>query len=1032
MKKWNFDPNVEYQKNAINAVINLFEGQDKISDTNTIRFYRNELNISRSRIEENLMKIQKNPVNNVGYWDDELLPDNKFTIEMETGTGKTYVYLRTILELYTKYGFSKFLLVVPSIPIRMGVEKTIMQLREHFMSLYDGLDIANCYFVYDSKKTIHKLDAFTQLGGLKIAIMNSQAFERSTNILKKGMKDKNGKIEVEGNESGKVYWEELRKTNPIVIIDEPQKIIGTKKKSEALKSIEELNPMATFMYSATHTNYYNLIYKLDSFDALKKHLVKTIRVSTIYSDIDKNYPYFRYIKFNNDLSAKVEVLKNTDNGVQIKQIKIDKPCDLYEETGLEQYKGFKILNAPHKFNGINANFYKEITNEQYSFAEGESNYNIYEDEMARIQMKITIKKHLDKQIDMLKENVKVLSLFFIDEVVKYRDYNNENTMGIYARMFEETYREVINGDIRYIELMKNMPSLANPSKVHEGYFAIDKNKKVLMDDKIYTSTSEKTMEDIQRGIKKILDGKEKLIQLDEPISFIFAHSALSEGWDNPNVFQLCFLRQTKSEIRKKQEIGRGLRLARGSGDDNDIKRDENINQLTVIANENYEEFAKSLQEEFNQENKYNSEAITIEDTKQIQLIIENKIDKNLSSDFFKKLHNELINGGFIKSKDNVIDKNKIGDIENYYFGNKELNDNKDRIIVALKEVMTEKESNIIEKYLINDDEMIQNNWQKYVSDSDFQKMISELEDKLNKKTIYQVTYDEQELIYNIIVSASQRIKNFEQEVIERSGVLQGENRQKGVIISEEMPKYQVHKIEEKLPITKSFVDIINYIVNKTNFTRQSILKIITQLKNPVLLQRQDNVDILVKIIEEQKKVQCYKNRESIIYTLINETNNVRASNMFLVNEVLATKVGKTVFETKECNRRGLCKYFPTDSEGEFKFAEELENDENVLMYSKLKKGSIIIENPIENYSPDWAIVYKVNNEQVRIYLIVETKWKKEWEDLTEKEQTKIVCAKKHFEAINDNIEYNWVNGLDNNSANSWENFKKNIMQIENK
>ncbi len=1020
MEKWKFDPNIDYQRDAINAVLDLFEGQDRISETNTNRFYRNELNISRSRIAENLMKIQKNPVNNVGYWDDELLPDNKFTIEMETGTGKTYVYLRTILDLYVKYGFSKFILVVPSIPIRMGVEKTIMQLREHFMSLYNGLDIANCYFVYDSKKTIRKLDSFTQLGGLKIAIMNYQAFDKATNKIKSAKED------------GKIYWEELRKTNPIVIIDEPQKIIGTsKKKSKALKAIEDLKPMATFMYSATHTNYYNLIYKLDSFEAFKKHLVKQIRVSTIYSEVDKNYPYFRYIKFNNDLSATVEVLKNENNGVKMKQIKIDRPCDLYEITGLEQYKGFRILNAPHKFNGINTNFYMEVINEQYSFTEGESNYNLYEDEMARIQMKITIKKHLDKQIEMLKENVKVLSLFFIDEVSKYRDYNNNNAMGTYARIFEETYNEIINSDIRYIELMKKMPSLANPSKVHEGYFAIDKNKKVLMDEKTYTSTSEKSMEDIQRGIKKILDGKEKLIQLDEPISFIFAHTALSEGWDNPNVFQLCFLRQTKSEIRKKQEIGRGLRLARGSGEDSDIKRDENINQLTVIANENYEEFAKSLQEEFNEENKYNREAITIEDTKQIQLVIENKIERNLNNDFFKKLHNELVNAGFLKAKDDTINKNKIGKLEEYHFYNKELDDNRDRIFEAIKEVMKEKESNTIEKYLINDDEVTQNNWQKYVADKDFQKMISELESKLNKKTIYQVNYDEEELIINIIVSASQNIRSFDQEVIEKSGVLQGEDRQKGVTVQEES-KYQVHRIEEKLPITKSFVDIIDYIVNKTNFTRKSIIKIITQLRNPSLLQRQDNVDILVKIIEEQKKAQCYKNRDNITYTVIDDNNKLSASNLFLVNEVLSAKIGKTVFETKESNRKGLCRYFPTDSEGEYIFAKKLEEDDDVLMYSKLKKGSIIIENPIENYSPDWAIVCKSNDKNTKVYLIVETKWDKKWEDLSQKEQTKIICAQKHFEAVNDNIKYGVVNGLDEKNAFSdnyiydWDSLKKKL------
>ncbi len=1025
VKTWNFEPDIEYQREAIDAVLNIFEGQDQISQDNLKRYYKNELSISKSKMAENLMRVQKNPVNHVGYWDDELLPDYKFTIEMETGTGKTYVYLRTILELYVKYGFSKFLLVVPSIPIRMGVEKTIFQLREHFMKLYNGLDITGCCFVYDSKKTIQKLNAFTQLGGLKIVIMNYQAFDKSSNTIKNP------------KENGKIYWEELRKTNPIVIIDEPQKIIGTsKKKSNALKSIEELEPMATFMYSATHTNYYNLIYKLDSFDAFQKNLVKQIRVSTIYSDIDKNYPYFRYIKFNQDLSATVEVLKNESTGVQIRPIKVEGPCDLYSQTGLEQYKGFRVLNAPNRVKGIRTNFYTQVSSEPYDFQEGESNYKLYEEDMARIQMRITIKKHLDKQIQMLKENVKVLSLFFIDDVGKYRDYENENAMGIYAKMFEETYNDVINSNEAYQELIQKMPNLANASKVHEGYFAIDKNKKVVMNEETYTSTKDKTMEDIQRGIQKILEGKEQLIQLDEPISFIFAHSALSEGWDNPNVFQLCFLRQTKSEIRKKQEIGRGLRLARGSGEDSEIKRDKNINQLTVIANENYEQFAKSLQEEFNAENQYNHEAITIEDTKQIQLAIERKIEKNLSSDFFKKLHQELIRGGFIKAKDNVIQKNKIAQIETYHFEDAELNQNKDRIIIALKEVMTEKESRTIEKYLINDDEVVTNQWPKYVYNQDFQEMIAYIEKQLAKKTIYQIHYDEQELIYNSMMSALQSIKSLDQEVIEKTGILQGDNRQKGVTIEENPGEKQTYKMEEKTSMTKSFVDVIQYIVNKTNFTRRSVIKIITQLDNPLLLQRQENVDRFVKIIEEQKKMQCHKNNEDITYLLTTETEPKDAEKLFFVEDIVAAKIGKTVFAADEANQKALCKYFPTDSDGEMAFAEHLERDPNVLMYAKIRKGSFIVENPVENYSPDWAIVYQSNDKKTKRYLIIETKWAKKWEDLSQKEQTKIICAKKHFEAIHDNIEYGVISGVEEASVQSdnyiyhWENYKKKLESQE--
>ena len=1000
MKKWRFEPNLEYQIDAINSVVNLFEGQDRIDNDNTIRMYRNELNITPLKMKENLTKIQKDPKNNVGFWDEELLPDRKFTIEMETGTGKTYVYLRTMIELYKKYGFSKFILVVPSIPIRMGVVKSIWQLREHFMSLYDGLDITHCYFEYDSKKTLSKLESFISLGNeFQIAIMNYQAFDKSTNIIKNSKED------------GKNYWNELKNTNPIVFIDEPQKIIGTdKRKSKALKSIEDLQPLATFMYSATHTNYFNLIYKLDSFDAFKKHLVKKIRVSTIYGNIDKSYPYFRYIKFNNDLSATVEILQENGGIVKLNKINIDRPCDLYEKTHLDQYKEFRILNAPHKFKGIKTNFYSNLIEDTYAFQEGENNYNVYEEDMVKIQMKLTIRKHLDKQIEMLKENVKVLSLFFIDEVAKYRDYSKENTLGIYAQKFEEAYNEVINSDNRYLTLIKEMPSLSNAKKIHEGYFAIDKNKKVLMDENTYIKDTEKTREDIQRGIKKILDGKEKLIQLDEPISFIFAHSALSEGWDNPNVFQLCFLRQSKSEIRKKQEIGRGLRLARGSGEDNDIKRDENINELTVIANEEYEEFAESLQKEFNEEMNYNKDAITIDDAKNIQLKIEKKIEENLSAGFFRILHDELRRGGFIKS-DNTMDKNKINSIKTYVFKNKELNRNKDRIINALIEVMTDKESNVIKNYLINDDDTVQNRWNKYVNEENFKKMMKDIEEKLNRRTVYQVKYDENELINDILMEADIKIKSKDLEVVEKTGIVDSSNREKGFTIKEAKGAEVRYKLEEKTINIRSFVEIINYIVNKTNFTRENVIKLMMQSRDPSLYQKQDNIDKLIKIINYQKQIQFYKNMDNIEYEAINERNNITCANMFLTNEIVSSKIGKNVYMSNEENHRAVCKYFVTDSDGEMEFAGYLDSNPNVLMYSKIKKGSFIIENPIENYSPDWIIVYKNNNNNIT-YFVAETKWKKMWEDLTDKEKIKIVCSRKHFDAINDNISYDWINGIE--------------------
>ena len=287
-----------------------------------------------------------------------------------------------------------------------------------------------------------------------------------------------------------------------------------------------------------------------------------------------------------------------------------------------------------------------------------------------------------------------------------------------------------------------------------------------------------------------------------------------------------------------------------------------------------------------------------------------------------------------------------------------------------------------------------------------------------------------------MMSALQSIKSLDQEVIEKTGILQGDNRQKGVTIEENPGEKQTYKMEEKTSMTKSFVDVIQYIVNKTNFTRRSVIKFITQLDNPLLLQRQENVDRFVKIIEEQKKMQCHKNNEDITYLLTTETEPKDAEKLFFVEDIVAAKIGKTVFAADEANQKALCKYFPTDSDGEMAFAEHLERDPNVLMYAKIRKGSFIVENPVENYSPDWAIVYQSNDKKTKRYLIIETKWAKKWEDLSQKEQTKIICAKKHFEAIHDNIEYGVISGVEEASVQSdnyiyhWENYKKKLESQE--
>lgn len=998
---WEYEPNLEYQTNAVKSVVSLFEGEDK-KEYDPIKSKKNNRNISKTKMKENLIKIQKSQWSNVDNWDDEMFDSNMFTIEMETGTGKTYVYLKTMLELHENYGFNKFILVVPSRPIMLGVEKTIQQLYTHFLRLYN-IDLLRSYFVYDSQNGgASKINQFIESTSLQIVVMTNASFNKDNNILNKVKED------------GVQYWNLLKGTNPIVFIDEPQRVLGDKmKKSKALLQIEELDPLAIFLYSATHKQYFNRIYKLDSFDAFEKDLVKGINVSTIYSDVDKNFPYFRYVSFNSTkLEAKIEVLVSDEVGVRLKKIDIDTPCNLYEKTNLEQYRDFKITKLPHKQEGVCANFYKEKRNSEYYFSEGECNYHVYEDDMTEIQIKITIKKHLDKQIEMLKYNVKVLSLFFIDEVGKYRDYTKEGASGEYVKTFEKLYQEVVNSDEKYQQLLKNMPSLVNEKKVHEGYFAIDKNQKIITDEKIYVVNEKaKTKEEINIGIQKILSGKEQLIQLEEPISFIFAHSALAEGWDNPNVFQLCMLRKTNAAIRKKQEIGRGLRLARKSGEHSNIIRDKNVNQLTVIVNEHYEEFASNLQKEYNEDANYDKEAVTLVETKKIQLLIEKSIDKNLSHTFFKKLHKELIEAKFIKEKDNKLNDKKMNKLEFHKYEDTELNDNKDRIFNMLRKVMKEKGSKKVRT--VNADEVIENSFQKYVEEADFKKLLIELEKRLNKKTIYEIKYNEEVLIQNCIDEANEKITNKELIITERTGQMNASIRKNGFEVVEQKGNEHEYEVKLKNEDEKYFVDIVNEIMRKTNFTRQAIYKIIMNTKNPMLFQKQDNIERLISIIQTQKKLQYHENRNGIQYQLINETNDIGIAELFLRKNVVKDDEknieNKNVFIGIEKHKKAVCKYFTTDSDGEYDFAEHLENDENVILYSKINKGSFVIDNPIENYSPDWAIVYNTAEGTPKIYLIMETKWDKEWTDLTPVEQTKIVCAKKHFQSLDENIEYDWVN-----------------------
>jgi type III restriction enzyme len=732
-----FDDKLSFQRAAIDSVVNLFNGvsrQDEGTIYRQIRHIRklgegdpvrNPQIVRESRLLQNLRKVQ---LDNMLLMDQEL-KGNNFTIEMETGTGKTYVYLRTILELYEAYGFTKFMIVVPSIAIRKGVEKSIEMLREHFKALYDGLDLGNHAFVYDSRNLDKVGSSFVETRDLSIMIMNIQAFNKDTNIIR------------QSDERGRILWEDIKYISPIVIIDEPQKIEGSAgKKSASLEAIEMINPLFILRYSATHKKLFNQVYKLDSYDAYQNDLVKEIEVKTVHGTIPKDFPYVRYVEFTKDLYARIEIFHVEQGGIiRREKFKVRGGDSLYECSGnLEQYQNMFIMEDPHKLKKLKIGKWDDI----FELAVGESNVNIGEEEIIRIQIRLAIKSHLQKQYNILKKGykIKVMSLFFIDAVHKFRDNSAADGRGEYLRIFDEEYARVIE-DAGWNMVFKEYPELfkhyQDVQKVREGYFAVDKNKRSV-EVESWASDKErlkkKSQEDVDRGIELILEKKDELISFEEPLAFIFSHSALREGWDNPNVFTLCTLKKSSSDIAKKQEIGRGLRLPVDIDGNRCI--DSEVNELTVIANDYYDSFAAALQKDFNESAGFNKDEVTydvIYSTLQEAGLPKIKIAEVV--DAFKV---ELLQNGII-NKDGILTK-EAQQIQNISFSNETLREHSIKIKEKFIEVMLRKGTKKI-PIKNGDEEPVENGAHSYISEEHFAKLLRELSKRMSKRTMYQINLD---------------------------------------------------------------------------------------------------------------------------------------------------------------------------------------------------------------------------------------------------------------------------------------------------
>lgn len=1019
---------LDYQEDAVNSVIDLLKGIDRHSVSSiysTARVQgsmlngRPEANVrfsSTSRLLQNLQKIQ---YRNELFKDDHIVGAiPQFSIEMETGTGKTFVYLETILRLWSEFGgqFKKFIIVVPSNPILLGVKKSIATFADYFKTKFNNIDLNNHYFVFDKNVTPETVTSkLIESNDLSIMLITNHSFNKDSNRLRNG------------KESGNAVWDDIKDIAPIIVIDEPQKMDGSgRKKSASLLAIEELNPPMILRYSATHKNLYNQIYKLDSYKAYKKNLVKNIKVTTIHSLTPKDFPYIRYIKFlDNSLQARIEIFhKEQGKDIKCAKFDVDNNASLEELSGgLPQYRNWYIAVQPRKNDDLQIS---TDSGEIFCVAEGKSNDAVDHDVAVEKQMEIAIKAHIKKQAEILNsgKKIKVLTLFFVDSVAKVRSDEGDGR-GTYLKIFDRVFEKIRSqANLFDKSTLSKYPkefAILNPDtpveSVREGYFAVDKTHKAV-DVEGWNSDKDdedvklkaKAQEDVDRGIDLILNKKDELISFDEPLSFIFSHSALREGWDNPNVFVLVTIKETGSDIAKKQEVGRGLRLPV------DISGtrcyDSSINELTIVANDYYDHFADSLQDDYNKSSGFNKEEVTADIIK--ITMVEAGIPEDNVEDACDAFIRELVASDFVKIEKTgkITLKNSEVDFKDFVFNDPVLIEHSNKIKEAFIKAMKDKGSKKID--IANGDEpSYENAVQKYVNEAEFQRIYQKLLTILQKRSVYRYKLDKDKFIKCTTTEIDRQLarhNDFIQFEVTNAEVDFNDSKKMTMVNAQkQVENSDSHTLTYE---AKPLFDLVNVIMANTMLPRLAIIKIINGLtKNSRnKINNQDYLEEAIKIINQ--KLKEFKSKEFLKAEII-EGIGASKNDIFEVDKIINEEEIRYLFTPNPSHRKAMNLKYKFDSEGELKFAKALDNDSNVLLYTKLKKGGFVLETPAGNYSPDWAIVYQKSEEHFAMYFIAETKWDKDAGGLNDDERIKIRCAKKHFEAVNESVDeivkYDWVN-----------------------
>ncbi|NKA73549.1 restriction endonuclease subunit R [Ralstonia solanacearum] len=978
--KLHFEPNLDYQLQAIESVCDLFRGQEtcrteftvtmKVPDqqltlgvADTDKGLGNRLTLVDEQLLDNLRSVQLRN----GLAPSGTLASGDFTVEMETGTGKTYVYLRTIFELNKRYGFTKFVIVVPSVAIKEGVYKSLQITEEHFKSMYAGVPVD--FFLYDSSK-LGQVRNFATSATIQIMVVTVGAINK---------KEVNNLYKDSEKTGGEKPIDLIRATRPIVIVDEPQSVDGGLS-GAGKAALDAMNPLCTLRYSATHADKHHMVYRLDAVDAYERKLVKQIEVAAATIEDAFNKPYVRLLEVTNKkgISAKVELHVQTATGAKPQVVTVNDGDDLQQLAKRAVYADFRV----GEINTAKGEEFMELRypgGEVY-LAQGQVHGEVDALAVQREMIRRTIKEHLEKEKLLRPKGIKVLSLFFIESVARYRQYDNDGNpvKGDYARIFEEEYRRAAKLPA-FQSLFGEVDLAQEAVAVHDGYFSIDKKGRWADPelDKEGGLKNETSRADAERGYNLIMKEKEKLLTFSTPLKFIFSHSALKEGWDNPNVFQICALREMGSERERRQTLGRGLRLC--VNQDGQRVYGHDVNRLTVIATESYQEFADNLQKEIEadtgirfgivEQHQFATIAITTPDGKVVPLGVDQS----------KVLWDHLRASGHIDAKGKVQDSLKTAlkdgklalpeSFESYrgqvtellrkVTGRVEVKNRDDRETVPLRKGADGKAVTLSEDF-------------------------KALWDRIKHKTTYRVQFDNDKLIKDCTAALTRDLR------IARAR-LQWRKAEIGIgkfgVEATEVGGATTVVLDEagiELP------DLLTDLQDRTHLTRRTLVKILIECERLDDFKRnpQQFIEQAAEIINRCKRMAVV---DGIRYQRLGD--DVYWKQELFETEELTGYLTNMLRDTK----RSIYEHVVYDSATERDFADALEKDDDVVLYAKLP-GWFKVPTPLGSYNPDWAVLVNKDGTR-RLYFVVETKGSLFVDDLRNKEQAKIECGQAHFEAL---------------------------------